>query len=74
MNLNEPTEENLNFIINDMATRLKVVNRSVMNPEDYDLAKYEDLLDLHTMLKQKGNLSPQETQAFIDELASYRKN
>lgn len=73
MNLDSASKENLAYIINDMAERLNVVNRSIMDPDDYDLNKYEDLRDLHAMLEQKGSLSPNETQAFLDELASYRK-
>lgn len=73
MNLNEPSRENLEFIIHDMADRLNVVNRSIMDPDDYDLNKYQDLKELHAMLEQKGSLSPAESEAFLDELASYRK-
>lgn len=73
MNLDEPSKENLNYIINNIGDRLNVVNRSIMDPDDYDLEKYDDLRDLHSMLEQRENLSPSETSAFLDELATYRK-
>ena len=73
MDLNEPSRENLSIIINDMADRLQVVNRSIMNPEDYDLQKYDELKSLHDMLQSKGKLSVVETEAFVQELAAYRK-
>ncbi|WP_138414896.1 DUF1128 domain-containing protein [Aquibacillus sediminis] len=71
--LNEATEENLEFIINELASMLQVVNRSIMDPEDYDISKYDELKSLYDMLKQKGSLSVAETQAFIQELSSIRK-
>ncbi|MBM7571791.1 DUF1128 domain-containing protein [Aquibacillus albus] len=73
MSLNEPTKENLAFIINEIADHLKVVNRSIMDPDDYDLEKYDELKSLYDLIKQKGQLSVAETQAFVEELASSRK-
>ncbi|MRH42229.1 DUF1128 family protein [Aquibacillus halophilus] len=60
-------------MINEMASMLQVVNRSIMDPEDYDLEKYDELKSLYDLLKQKGQLSVAETQAFVQELANIRK-
>lgn len=73
MSLNEPTKENLAIIINNMANQLQVVNRAIMDPEDYNLDKYDELKALHDMIEQKGQLSVAETQAFVQELSAYRK-
>jgi uncharacterized protein YfkK (UPF0435 family) len=73
MNLENPTVENLKIILDDLAERLSVANRSIMDPEDYDLSKYEDIKYLYDMVVQKGSLSTSETQAFIQELRSVRK-
>lgn len=73
MNLEQPTKENLEFILNELAEKLNVVNRMIMEPEDYNLNKYEDLKFMYDMIIKKGKLSPSETQAFIDELRSVRK-
>ncbi|MEW9676437.1 DUF1128 domain-containing protein [Lentibacillus sp. L22] len=73
MGLENPSTENLKIILDDLAETLGVVNRSIMDPEDYDLDKYEDLKFMYDMVKQKGQLSPSETHAFIDELKSVRK-
>lgn len=74
MNLENPSHENLTFILNELAELLNVVNRSIMDPEDYDLGKYEEIKFMYDMIKQKGQLSASETQAFIDELRSVRKS
>ncbi|WP_079529816.1 DUF1128 domain-containing protein [Halobacillus hunanensis] len=73
MSLQEPTQDNLNIIINDMADRLQVVNRSLMDPEDYDLNKYDEIKSLHDIVEMKGQLSVSEIQAFVQELGQYRK-
>ncbi|MGJ9458828.1 DUF1128 domain-containing protein [Oceanobacillus sp. CF4.6] len=73
MNLEIANEENLKILLDELADRLNVVNRSIMDPEDYNLNKYEDLKFMYDMVVQKGQLSASETQAFITELASIRK-
>ncbi|WP_112180817.1 MULTISPECIES: DUF1128 domain-containing protein [Paraliobacillus] len=73
MNLNEATNENLTYILKEIASQLRVVNESIMDPDDYNLEKYDDLKALYDVLIQKGQLSVSETQAFIQELSSIRK-
>lgn len=73
MNLEQPTVENLKVMLDELADRLKVANRSLLDPEDYDLEKYDDIKFMYDMVVQKGQLSASETQAFIDELRSVRK-
>lgn len=73
MNLKEATNENLTYILKEMSEHLRVVNESIMDPEDYNLEKYDELKDLYDLLIQKGHLSVSETQAFIQELSSIRK-
>ncbi|MBM7598627.1 uncharacterized protein YfkK (UPF0435 family) [Virgibacillus halotolerans] len=74
MTLEVPSNENLKVLLNELATRLKVANRGLLDPEDYNLDKYEDLKFMYDMVVQRGQLSASETQAFIDELRAVRKN
>ncbi|MGM8211785.1 DUF1128 domain-containing protein [Virgibacillus sp. W0430] len=73
MNLEKPTFENMQFILNALSTKLTVANRALMDAEDYDLEKYKELKYMYEMIAKKGSLSPAETQAFIEELRSVRK-
>ncbi|MCA1023037.1 DUF1128 family protein [Halobacillus litoralis] len=73
MSLQEPKQENLAFMIDDMADKLQVVNRSLMKPEDYDLNKYEEIKSLYDIINMKGQLSVSEIQAFVQELGQYRR-
>ncbi|ALX47437.1 DUF1128 domain-containing protein [Lentibacillus amyloliquefaciens] len=74
MNLETPSKENLKFMLDGLAEQLEVVNREVMDADDYDLDKYEDIKFMYEMITQKGQLTPSETQAFIAELRSVRKS
>ncbi|PWU68899.1 MULTISPECIES: DUF1128 family protein [Gracilibacillus] len=73
MSLENKTEANFEAMIVEMSEKLQVVNRSIMDPKDYDIAYYEELKSLYDYLMQKGKLSVAETHAFIDELSQYRK-
>lgn len=73
MSLDQPTQENLEIIMTGLAKKLSVINRALLDAEDYDLAKYEDLKFMYDMVNQRDSLSPAETQAFIDELRKARK-
>jgi len=73
LNLDHPSKENLEFILDELATKLNVVNRSLLDPEDYDLDKYNDLKLMYEIVIQKGQLTASETQAFIGELGATRK-
>ncbi|WLV25732.1 DUF1128 domain-containing protein [Aciduricibacillus chroicocephali] len=73
MSLEKATEENLKVIMAGLAERLNVVNRALLDPEDYDISKYEDLKFMYEMIKSRNSLSPSETQAFIEELRKARK-
>ena len=73
MNLDQPSNENMKILLDELAERLHVVNRSLMDAEDYDLDKYGDLKFMYDIVVKKGQLSASETQAFIEELAAVRK-
>ncbi|MBA2174143.1 DUF1128 domain-containing protein [Halobacillus locisalis] len=73
MSLETASQENLEYIINDMAERLQVVNRSIMDAEDYDLESYDEIKSLYDIVQMKGQLSVSEIQAFVQELGQYRK-
>ncbi|WP_174495550.1 DUF1128 domain-containing protein [Salirhabdus euzebyi] len=72
MNLNEATEQNLSFVIHELAEQLQVINRSILDPKDFSLKDYDDLKSIYEMVKAKGRVSVAEIHAIIDELSKYR--
>lgn len=73
MNLENSSQENLEFILKGLGERLDVANLALLDPKHYDIDKYSDLKFMYDMIVKKGRLSSLEIQAFIDELRSTRK-
>ncbi|MEQ6375295.1 DUF1128 domain-containing protein [Bacillaceae bacterium S4-13-58] len=73
MTLDMQNQENLSFMIQEMAKKLQVVNRSIMDPKDYPLKNYEEIKNLYDMIHAKENFSVSEIQAIVEELGKYRR-
>ncbi|MCP8616552.1 DUF1128 domain-containing protein [Salirhabdus salicampi] len=73
MSLQEATAENLKFIIDDLAERLQVINRSILDPDHYDMDHYDEIKSLYDMVVSRGQISVSEIHAIIEELKKYRK-
>lgn len=73
MNLNQPTLENLAYILEELGNQLGVANRILLDEKDYDLNRYDDLKFLYDHVIKAGSLTPSEIHAFIDELKTVRK-
>jgi len=65
--------ENLAVLIQGIKSKLNMANTSVMRPEDFDLANYDDLLYLYNMVQKKTSFSINEMTAIVEELGSMRK-
>ncbi|MFC4387369.1 DUF1128 family protein [Gracilibacillus marinus] len=72
MDLSIKNEDNFEFMINEMAKMLNVVNASLLDPKHYKLENYEEIKSLYDLLKMKGGLTVAETNAFIEELKTHR--
>ena len=73
MKLNEATEENLIYIIENMKDKLKMANVDALDPEAFDLAHYEDILFMYNMVEKRDHFTPSEMSALVEELGSFRK-
>jgi uncharacterized protein YfkK (UPF0435 family) len=71
--LTKATPENLAIIIEGIKAKLNMANTAVMRPEDFDLANYDDLLYLYSMVQKKTTFSINEMTAIVEELGSMRK-
>lgn len=75
MNLENPTRENLDYMINELKVHLKLVNTSIIDPEEYHMENYEKVYDIYTMVnKKQGRLSMMELEGVLQELGSIRKS
>ncbi|EKZ1213552.1 DUF1128 domain-containing protein [Listeria monocytogenes] len=73
MNLETPSQENLNFILTEITTKLKMVNVGVFENLELDSVDYNALIDIYQLIKRKSNFSPREMQLFAEELRRIRK-
>lgn len=73
MNLEQPSQENIEFIVNSIVKQLAVVNASILQPEDFGQENYEDLLDIYYMIQKKGKLTISELDAILVDLGKLRK-
>ena len=60
-------------MLEDIMSKLKLINKGVINAEDIDDAKMEDLKDLHEMVMKRDHVSASEITAITDALGQLRK-
>jgi uncharacterized protein YfkK (UPF0435 family) len=74
MNLSEKTTENVEFMIEQIKEKLKVLNLGAIKPSHFDEEMYEELKEIYDMVMKKPSFSPNEMQALVEELGNLRKN
>jgi len=73
MNLENPSKENIVYILDELKKKLTMANTAVMNPDSFELDVYEDLLDLYQLVIRKERVSISEMEAIVSELGNMRK-
>lgn len=73
MDLSNQSPENVTYMIEEIKTKLRMVNVDAMKPEHFNASQYEDLRELYEMVASRENITPNEMQAIARELGSLRK-
>lgn len=73
MDLLQPSQENVEYMIEQIKEKLRMVNVDAMKSEHFDDSQYDDLHYLYTMVMKRDTFSPSEMQAIAMELGSLRK-
>jgi uncharacterized protein YfkK (UPF0435 family) len=73
MNLAEKSIENVEYMIEQIKEKLKVLNLGAIKPSHFDEEMYEELKEIYEMVQRKNSFSPNEMQALVEELGSLRK-
>ncbi|CEA03360.1 hypothetical protein BN1050_01542 [Metalysinibacillus saudimassiliensis] len=73
MDLTTPTKENVQYMIEQLKEKLRMVNVDAMRSDNFGEDNYEDLYYLYNMVMKRDNFSPSEMQAIVAELGSLRK-
>ncbi len=73
MNLSQKSAENVEFMIEKIKEKLKVLNLGAIKPTHFDEEMYEELKDIYDLVMKKNSFSPNEMQALVEELGNLRK-
>jgi uncharacterized protein YfkK (UPF0435 family) len=73
MNLTEKSIENVEFMIEKIKEKLKVLNFGAIKPSHFDENMYEELKEIYDLVMKKSSFSPNEMEAIAEELGSLRK-
>ncbi|AJY75673.1 DUF1128 domain-containing protein [Paenibacillus beijingensis] len=71
-NLNEPTRQNIELMIETIKTRLKMATAAAMQASHFSIDNYEDIKDLYDVVTSKSNFSISEVEALVSELGKLR--
>ncbi|MGG3562721.1 DUF1128 domain-containing protein [Neobacillus rhizosphaerae] len=74
MNLSEKSIENVEYMIEQIKEKLKVLNLGAIKSSHFDEEMYEELKEIYEMVQKKNSFSPNEMQALVEELGNLRKN
>jgi uncharacterized protein YfkK (UPF0435 family) len=73
MNLEEKSVEHVEYMIEKVKEKLKVMNLGAIKPSHFDENMYEELKEIYELVMKKDNFSPNEMQALVEELGNLRK-
>ncbi|EKN63666.1 hypothetical protein BABA_24465 [Neobacillus bataviensis LMG 21833] len=73
MNLSVKSVENVEYMIEQIKDKLKVLNLGAIKPSHFDEEMYEELKEIYDMVMKKNSFSPNEMQALVEELGNLRK-
>lgn len=74
MNLETPCQENLVHLINEIKSHLKLVNTALIDPQEFHLDDYEEILALYHMIRRKNDrLTMMEIEGVLEELGRLRR-
>lgn len=73
MDLSNPSQQNVIYMIEQIKEKLRMVNVDAMQSTAFDEKKYEDLQYLYEMVMKRDSFSPSEMNAIVAELGALRK-
>lgn len=73
VDLSQKSVENVEFMIEKIKEKLKVLNFGAIKPSHFDEEMYEELKDIYDLVMKKPTFSPNEMEAIVEELGSLKK-
>ncbi len=72
MDLTQPTQQNVEYMIEAIKSKLRMATGSAMQASSFTVDKYEDLKDIYDMVNSKERFSISEVEALVSELGKLR--
>jgi uncharacterized protein YfkK (UPF0435 family) len=72
MNLNEPTQQNVEYMIEAIKTKLRMATGAAMQASSFSIGRYEDIKDIYDIIDSKDRFSISEVEALVSELGKLR--
>jgi uncharacterized protein YfkK (UPF0435 family) len=73
MDLSKKSPENVEYMIEKIKEKLKVLNLGAIKPSHFDEEYYEEIKEIYDMVMRKNSFSPSEMQALAEELGNLRR-
>ena len=73
VNLSQKSVENVEYMIEKIKEKLKVMNFGAIKSTHFDEEMYEELKEIYDVVMRKDSFSLSEMQALAEELGSLRK-
>lgn len=73
LDLTKKTADNIEYMIEKIKNKLKILNLGAVKPSHFDEEMYEELKEIFDLVMKKTSFSPNEMQAIAEELGSLRK-
>ncbi|MGG4340046.1 DUF1128 domain-containing protein [Paenibacillus lautus] len=74
MDLSEKSQANIEYMIEQIKTKLRMATGAAMQASAFSVNQYDDIYDLYDMVMNKQNLSISEVEAVVSELGQLRGN
>ncbi|MGM0882136.1 MAG: DUF1128 domain-containing protein [Bacillota bacterium] len=71
-NLQAQTQENVEFMIEVIKTKLKMASAAAMQASHFKIDQYEDIKELYEVVASKDKFSISEVEALVSELGKLR--
>lgn len=72
MNLEQPSQQNIEFMIDAIKTKLKMATAAAMQATHFNEELYEDIKELYEVVASKEKFSISEVEALVSELGKLR--
>ncbi|BDG34489.1 DUF1128 domain-containing protein [Parageobacillus sp. VR-IP] len=73
MDLSKKSTENVEYMVEKIKAKLKVLNLDAIKPSHFSEEWYDELKEIYDMVMKRETFSPSEMQAIAEELGNLRK-